>query len=274
MLFRLGNVFCLHYDNEPDADDDDDADQGDGQNQDKGKEGAGKTKAGRYMTQDEIDQIVEKRTSKARAANKRTLEQLEGLQATVKMSDEQKEQLEGQIDELRKKTFTAEEIAKREKQLAEKAYSGKLSEAEKRATLWQDRYKSTRIQTAISEAAREHGVTTQSVPFLEAFLKNTTQLIEKKDETGQVIDFDIQVNFNDVGADGKTLPVQLPVGDTVKRMKELPDLFGHLFPAPAGGVGGNSGRNQNPAAKGFAPGMSMDEYMRRRKEDPTSVLGG
>lgn len=271
MLFRTGNAFCLHFDNEDDSEEDDDQ-QGGGTTttNDDGKGGT-KTPAGRYMTQEEIDKIVEKRTAKARAANKRTLEQLEGLQTTIKMTDEQKQALEDQIEDLRKKTMTSEEIAKREKQLAEKQYSGRLTEAEKRATLWENRYKETRVNYAITNAAREHGVTPQSVPFLESYLKGSTKLIEKKDETGNVVDFDIQVDFNDVGADGKTLPVQLPVSDTVKRMKELPDLFGHLFPAPNGGVGASSGRSTGAGGKGYVPGMSQEEYMRRRKEDPASL---
>src|SRR6218665_1897378 len=77
---------------------------GEGEGGAAGAGGSGKP-AGRFMTQEEIDSIVTKRTEKARNSNKQTLKQLEQMQETMRLTDEQKEALEVEIEKLRKQTL-------------------------------------------------------------------------------------------------------------------------------------------------------------------------
>lgn len=258
-------LWFLHYEGEG---------EGEGEGQDPPKPEEKKDPpAGKFMTQEEIDKVVTKRTEKARRAQQQALEQLESLQQTVNMTEEQRETLESEIEKLRKQTLTAEEIRKREEKKAKEAYESKLTDATKSAQTWESRYNDLKINYEIGNAAQKHGVLGASVPFLEAFLRPQVKLTEEKDdETGEVRGHAAMVDFNDQGADGKPVQVQLSVEDTVKRMKELPEMYGHLFQAPSGGgLGGSSG---SPGKKGgFNKSMSQEEYMRLRKENPSALYG-
>src|SRR5690606_4475764 len=197
--------------------------------------------------QDEIDKIVSKRSEKARTAQKQALKQLEQIQNTVKMSEEEKDTLEAEIEKLRKQTLTSEEIAKREAKKAKDTYESQLTDAQKQAERWEKQYKGLKVNYEITTAAQKHGVLPQSLPFLESFLSPKMTLSELKDEdTGELRGHEALVDFTDIGADGKPVQVQLTVEETVKRMKELPESYGQLFSAPSGGgMGGTSGKPGN-----------------------------
>jgi hypothetical protein len=272
------NLWLLHFDNDADGgngDGGDAGDGGDGGDGDKGGAGGkgGDKKAGRFMTQEQIDQIVLKKTEKDRRAKKELLAQMESLQETVRMSDEQKAQFEEQIDSLRKQTMTAAEIEKREAKKAKEAYEGKLTKAEQAAKEWETRFQTLKIETDIKGAAISSGVLPSVVPMLISHLRPSIKLTDVKNEAGAVIDSQIIINFPDKGADGNPIETQLSVQDTLKRMKELPEEYGHLFSAPGGGTGTNSGKPGAKGNGGFHQGMSMAEFLKRRKENPTALYG-
>lgn len=264
-------IWYLTYDGEGDDGEESGDDGGGGDDESGDESGSG----GKTYTEEDINRIVQKRTSKARAAQRKALERLENLEKNLKMTNEEREELEQEIETLRKQTLSAEEIAKREKKKAAEQYEAKLSEAEKSAQRWQSQYNDLRINREISDAAREFGVTAQGVPFLESFLKPSTGLVEvKDDETGEVKGLDAVVDFEDIGEDDKPVKVQMSVRDTVKRMKELPDKYGHLFSAPnSGGVGGSSGSGDSKSKSGYRPGMTPEEYAKLRKENPEAIYG-
>lgn len=261
-------VWFLHYDGEDDnsADDVDDVN-------DPTKKKDPPPDGKKSYTQKELDDIILKRTEKARRAQKQTIEQLEALQSTLRMTDEQREKMEEEIEGLRKQTLTAEEIAKREAKKAKDSYESQLTVAQKAAQTWEMRYNDLKINHEITSASQKHGVLPTSVPFLEAYLKPKVKLSGVKDETGEITGHVAMVDFTDQGTDGKSVDVQLSVDDTVKRMKELSESYGHLFAAPSGGgIGGNSG-NPGGAKNAFRPGMTQQEYMRLRKENPQALYG-
>lgn len=280
MDFPLPNddyFWFLHFEGDDDGGDDlnDDDDDGGGDpnggGDDKKKK---KTPAGKFYTDDQINDIVVKRSSKARKAQQAALEQLEALRETVNMSEAEKEKLEEQIDTLRKQTLTAEEIAKREAKKAKDLYENQLTQAQESAKTWEQRHNELKINYEINSAAQKHGVLNPSIPFLEAFLRNKVSLKPTTDEeSGKIQGFETLVDFNDQGADGKPIDVQLSVDETVKRMKELPEVYGHLFQSGgSGGLGGSSG-TPGGTKGGFRPGMTQEEYMKARKENPSAVYG-
>lgn len=265
----LDELFLLHYEDDPDGDDPDGDDP-----PDDSKNPPAKPPKGRVFTQKEIDDIVEKRTRKARNAQKTALEQFESLQNSLNMTEEQREALEVEIETLRRQTMTQEEIAKREKQRADKQYKDALEDAKKEAEQWRTRHNSLKVGYEIKSAASSVGVIPEQIPFIEAYFNQTAKVVDQKDETGVPNGAVVMVQFTDQDADGKPLPVEVSPLDALKRMKELPENFGHLFAAPVnGGLGGNSGKAPNGAKTGFRKDMSMDEYLKARKENPNSLYG-
>jgi hypothetical protein len=254
------NLFLFHYDDAvPPADDTTPAD---------------KEEKKVTLTQKEIDEIVTKRTEKARKAQKATLDELETIKGSLKMTEEQKEAFEAQLENARKAVSTADELRKRAEKKAADEYSAKVTNAEKAARTWEDRYRNLKINNEIQSAATQHGVMPTSIPFVEAFLGRTIKLEEQKGEDGSVKDHVAMVTFIDPqGSDGKPVEVNLSVADTIKRMKELPDVYGNLFQAPnGGGTGGHSGRPGGQPSKGYRKGMSQEEYMALRAKDREAAL--
>ena len=262
---ELFNLYLLHYDNDGGAGDDDGGGDDDPPNDDPGDKVV-------TMKQKELDELVVKRTEKARKQQRETLKNFERLQKHLALEGKKSEALELEIEKLRKQTLTAEEIAKREAKKAKDAYEGRLTQTEAAAKEWERRYGDLKINYEITSASQKHRVVPQQIPFLESYLRPRTKLSENKDDDGNLLGHIAMIDFDDVGADGKPVQTTLSVDDTIKRMKELPDMYGHMFEASGnGGVGGSSGRPGAKGKGGFRSGMSQEEYNKLRKENPEAL---
>jgi hypothetical protein len=79
--------------------------------------------------------------------------------------------------------------------------------------------------------------------------------------------------------DGKSVVTQLPPDAAMKRMKQLPALYGNLFKANVvSGIGGNSNTTGQPAGPSGpvdfkALAKNPADYMKLRKEHPEAVYG-
>lgn len=261
-------LFVTHYDDNTSGDDD-------GKNK-KPEDNAGvkNPPEGKLMTQTQIDQIVEKRVAKMKQQNRQTLTQLESLQSSAQLDTEGRDALESELEDLRARTLSKDEIQKREvKKVADK-YTADLETAQKDSTVWQDRYNSLRISYEINSAAAKHKVVSQSVPVVESFLRPNTKLVEGRDDSGNPTGtFEPVVDFADVDSDGKAIVVQMSVPDTIKRMSELPDQYGNLFEGQKiSGTGGTSGSG-GPTGSLIPSKLSTEDYLKLRKENPRAALG-
>lgn len=228
------------------------------------------------FTQEQLDKIVQERLNRDRANRKgedrKLLTKLQELETQFKITDDERNQLKGEIEELEKRTMTAEEIRKKEEAKAKQKYEQDLTTAKQTAEQWQHRYIDSTINNEISVAAQQHGVLGNSLPFVEAFLKPRTKLVEKTDDSGNVIGFSSQVEFQDTDEHGNPEVKELTVTEAIKRMRELPDQYGNLFDKnKSGGMGGQHGTGA--AKTGYRPGMTMDEYAKLRSEHPELVYG-
>lgn len=226
----------------------------------------------KMMTQAEIDSIVTKRTEQARSAQKATLQQLETLQGTLTLNEQEKATLAGEIDELRKRTMTAEEIAKRELKQKETEYTGRLTKAEKEAADWKTRHHTLLIDAEISSAAAKAKVIPGLLDVVSAYLKPTTRLVEEKDVQGNVVRYSPIVDFNDIGADGKPVVSTLPIPQVIDRMKQLPAYYSLFEGSQVSGAGAGSGVGQN--GKKIDPSqLNQQQYMELRKTNPQAIYG-
>ncbi len=267
-MYRTLNLFVTHYD-----DNSGEGNKGDGTGKPEGDDGK-QPPEGKLMTQTQIDQIVEKRVAKMKQQNRQTLTQLETLQSSTKMDTEGREALEIELEELRVRTLSQDEIQKREAKKVADKYTTDLKTAQEDSTIWQDRYNSLRITHEINAAAAKNKVVSQSLPMVEAFLRPNTKLVEGRDDNGNATGtFEPVVDFTDIDSEGKAIVVQMSIPDTIKRMSELPDQYGNLFEGQKiSGTGGTSG---SAGTTGTIDPSKLDTeaYLKLRKENPQAALG-
>lgn len=272
----------LHFEN----DDGDDGDGEDGDGEDGDDDAAAKKKKemdsqnndaknGKFMTQDQIDRVIEKRLRKERSESRKTLTRLQELEQTLKMSDDERTQLQAEIDSLEKRTMTADEIRKREEKKATEKYQQELKAAQDNAETWQERYTDLKIDYEIGTASQQNGVLPNSLPMVTAFLRPRTKLVDEVADDGTKTGRHVsQVDFEDRDSEGKPIAVQMTIGEVITRMRELPDNYGNLFDSDrSGGLGSNNGKPAGSRKDGYRSGMSMAEYMKLRKENPDAVYG-
>lgn len=170
------------------------------------------------------------------------------------LTEQERDSLRESLAEVEKQLHSREELLKREKKELEDALSGKLSEAEKKAVDWETKFKESSIKRELQEAA---------VKF-EAYnvrqMMNALRPYTKLDDEGHVM-----VDLEDM-VDGKAATTTLTPEDAMKRMKELPNMYGNFFKANVvSGVGGNSNTDGVSGAKVNPREMTQAQYREYRK---------
>lgn len=198
---------------------------------------------------------------------RKTLTDLEKLQATANLTEQQKTQLQDQINQLRGELQTKEQKQQTELQKWETKYSTDVKARETERDQWKQRYEGTVIQHDIAAAASKHDAI--RVAQVEALLLPLTQMKPVLDDKGQPTDnFAPIVMFTGRDKDNKPVQLSLSVEDAVKAMTEMPEEYGNLFRNKAtAGVGG--GTNGTPVGGGRIPNidsMSPAEYRQHRDQ--------
>lgn len=226
------------------------------------------------FTQEQVNDFVEKRLGKMKAAERQTLQKFEALQGTIQTDSEGREALETELEELRQRTLSQDEIQKREAKKASNKYSKDLEAAQKDAKTWQGEYNNLRISHEINSASASNKVLNQSLGMVESFLRPNTKLVEVRDDEGKATgSYKSVVDFSDVDSEGKPITVQMSIPEVLKRMSELPDQYGNLFEGQKiGGTGSTSGTG-NPTGSIDPSKLSTEDYLKLRKENPAAALG-
>jgi len=204
---------------------------------------------------------------KLQEQNQKTIGELKKLQAAQGTTEKQRQELQARIDDLQSQHLTKEELAKKEREKAEKQHKTEKERLISEKDHWQKMYSESTIVRSITDAALLHEAFNPDQ--LVGMLQNKVKLIEDKDTEGNPTGLYIpKMTFEDHDAEGKPLRLELTVSEAVKRMKDLPDRYGNLFKSGVnGGVGGNNGggrvKKEDPSK------LSMDKYMEWRKKNPT-----
>lgn len=172
-----------------------------------------------------------------------TVSQLEALKKAKGLSDQEKENLQTQIDDLKNSLLTKEEQAKREKEKLEKTWATEKETLAKERDTWRFNFAAEAITNAITTASLKHKAI--SAEQVQAILKDHTRITEVLDANGKPTGrFMPKVKFADKDKDGNPIELDLTIEESVKRMKELPERFGNLFESDTpGGLGGSGNRN-------------------------------
>jgi len=209
-----------------------------------------------------------------------TLEkQYETLLNNQSLSEQERQELEASREEMRSQFQTKEQKLIADRKKVESELSEKLKAAtEKADTTWK-MYEGETIQRSLLDAAAKHEAFNPQQ--LTTMMRNQSKLVEQKNEKGKPTgQFTVMVELADQDAEsGDPITTIRTPDDAVKRMKELPSLYGNLFKTGVvSGLGGSS------ATGGMAPGsngklsrdqiakLSPTEYRKIRADNP-ELLG-
>lgn len=222
--------------------------------------------------QEELNTMMSSNRKGLSQKNQELVTQLTQLRDEATLTTQQKEELEVRIDELQTQFMGKEELAKRDAGKAAKNHAKDMDKLTSDANKWQRLYSTSTAQRAIMDAAVVGKALPEAVPQIVAILGQTTHIVEELDDAGQGSGkYKPIVKFNDIDGDGKAVVLDLSPIETIKRMKELPEIYGFMFQGEAsGGLGGGAGAG---GKKGLPPKLSEIlsdpvKYQEWRKKDP------
>ena len=228
------------------------------------------------FTQDDVNKFLAEDRRKHTERYQKLEQSYEGILADKNLASESRIQVETELEDLRSSLRTKEQQIEYEKKQDREQYKIKLTAAEKEAKDFKGLYTNTVIDQALQRAAGSGDAFNDDL--IVSLLKPMTQLRDQHDEEGKPTGKTAPMTeLSDI--DEKTgEPIQTlrtPM-DAVKRMKELPDLYGGLFRANV-----VSGIGQGAATGGVTPGsgqpvdvtkLTPEQYRKIRKENP-ALLG-
>ncbi len=239
---------------------------------DRGTQDAGQ----RTFTQEELNKFLADDRRKHLKKYETLETSYQQLLENQSLSKEDRNKLEESLENLRAQYRTKEQQAAHERKQLEEEFTVRLEDVQQRAELWQQRYTDSTIERSLQDAAIAHESFSPSQ--IVTLLKPQTKMVEKTDEKGHGRgEFAPMVDFPDKDPDtGEPIMTQRTSEEAVKRMKELPELYGNLFKSGVvSGIGGNS------ATGGLAPGangqidvrkLSPTQYREIREKNP-ELLG-
>jgi hypothetical protein len=250
--------------------------QGQGQGQGQGGNPPGKEegKGNGLLTQDQFNKALADEKRKWQGSQKELVAQLESLKQAQGLTQQQRDDLQHQIEALQATYTTKEEQAKQEREKLEKGWKKERDQLSNERDQWKNDYSKLYIDIDIRRAASKNNAFSedQMVDYLGPRAKLAPEVGEDGKTTGKYVPV---ISFQDTDKDGKSITLELSIADAIKRMKELPDRFGNFFKVEGpGGIGSISRPGAGSNGGGFRPDMTPEEYREFRKKrgrGPASV---
>ena len=204
---------------------------------------------------------------KHQAQLQRVEKTLEEMSASKNLTIQEREQLAQQLEDLRKETRTKEQQLAHEKKQLEEQFTKQLTDEKKAREVWENRYREGTVERALQDAAVSGDAF--NITTVMSVLRPMTRLTEITDEktgkgTGK---FKVVVDFPDTDPNTGEPTVTLHTPESaVKRMKDLPQIYGNLFKS-----GVVSGIGSSAATGGLASGGGGK--IDRTEADSTAVHG-
>lgn len=212
------------------------------------------------LTQDDLNKALAAEKRAHQTQYQKLEQRLSATLETAKLTDEQRTKLEDSLEDVRKQLRSKEEQARVEKKRLEDEYSGKVSAAEQRAVAAEKRWQDTTIERSLRDAAAAEDAFNPDI--LVTVLRGKTKLVEDKPT----------VEFDTVNEKGESVTLLLSPLEAVKKLKDEPAKYGGLFKSGVvGGVGGSTGGSLPNGGKVNVKNVSMDQYMKLRKENPAAL---
>lgn len=228
--------------------------EGEGAGSGAGAASTGSTASGdppKTFTQEQVDDLIKKRLGRDKTEREDMVKKLEKLQTSEKLTAQEKEELQGQIDTLNASFRTAKEQSDHEKKQLETKLKSETEALSKDRDTWKGRFHDSTTKRSITDAA-----VTAGGEYPEQFVlmfSSSTRLEEEKGEDGKVTGaFIPKLKFQGVDGEGKVINFDLPPTQAFAKMKELgmhKNLFKHGANAGTGageGSGKGGGTGEQP----------------------------
>lgn len=191
------------------------------------------------FSQKQLNKILADDRRKHEDRVKTTVSQLEEFKKSKTISDQERQRLTQQIDELNNSLLTKEEQAKKEREKREKEYKSTLEGVSTEREFWRGQYAEETTRNQILMAARESEAVREEQ--LIELLMPKTRLVEVLDGEGKPTGrWSPKIKYRTKNDKDEEVELDLTIQETVKRMKDEPGRFGNLFKSGLnGGLGGN-----------------------------------
>lgn len=198
------------------------------------------------FTQADVDRIAAEERRKYQTKQQELTTQMEDLKKNSALSQTQRDDLQKKIDELQQQYLTKEQLAAQKLEKERAAEKLQIEELTQHRDGYKGLFESTIVESAILKAASTHEAF--SSEQLKDLLFGKAKVVEEKDDAGKTIKHNVVIKTTMTDPKTKQLvPVELPVDEAVKQMKDQPEKFGNLFKSGvAGGLGGGSGKGGKP----------------------------
>lgn len=225
---------------------------------------------GKMFTQEDLNRILaeDKRKHKAQieevSSQKAELEKrLQELSQDRSLSDEQRQEMAKKLEDLRKTFHTEKQEIEYERKKLEEKLTKEAMEAKKKAEHWENLYRSEKVNRTLQDAAGSADAFNPAQ--IVGLLRPMTEL---KDIDGDLVPM---IDFPDIDEKtGDEIRTLRTPADAVKRMRELPKIWGNLFKSNVvSGVG--AGQGSTASGQVDPRDLTPEQYRRMRKENPEAL---
>lgn len=173
------------------------------------------------------------------------------------LSKDERDKLQARLEDVQKSLRTKEQQAEYERKQAEEKYKNELKTEKERAQYWENLFKQETVVRSLQDAAQAADAFNSSQ--IVGLLRPYTELKDVDGKLAPMVDFpDIDEK---TGAEIRTLRTPQ---DAVKRMRELPKVYGNLFKSNVvSGVGAGQASTGNPDNIDYS-NMTAEEYRKHR----------
>lgn len=179
-----------------------------------------------------IDAKVKEATERIKAEDTKTLEELETYKQKLDKESKERKAVEDQIQIIRTRHKTAEDLAKEEQGRIKKTYEEQISAIDAEKNTWKTRFETSQIETSIVSAASTNKAVNPKQ--LLAILKPVTKLVPVIDDTGKETG-QFQTLTRITSGDKE---LELPTDQAIAKLREDKSFFNLFGDTMKSGFGG------------------------------------
>lgn len=212
------------------------------------------------LTQEQVNKIVAEEKRKHQAKFEKLEQNMKALKEDKSLTDQEKEKIAKEADDLRKQLRTKETQAEVERKAAEARYKNELEETKATATKWENMFKQSTVQRELLDAAVSADAYEPSQ--IVTLLQPQTEL--KETEDGK---FKVMINFHDIDEKtGKPIETLRTPMEAVSRMKELKRSKNLFTSGVVSGIGGDNVVGKTGDID--VTELTAEQYRKIRAENP------
>lgn len=225
----------------------------------------------KFFTQADVNKFLADDRRKHEARYKQLEQSMQKQLQSAQLGSADREKLQRELEDLQASFRTKEQQAEYERKQAAQKYQKELQETQQRAERWENMFRREKIDRSLLDAA---GSDAFNPTLIVDLLRPATELREEIDPTGaptgQLVPM---VSFNDIDEKtGEPIKTLRTPTEAVKRMKELPSLYGGLFKSNVvSGVGAGSAEGTSRKGPIDPTALTPEQYRKLRQEDPSKL---